>query len=399
MRVLLMDVNCKYSSTGKIVYDLYTKLREDGYEAAIAYGRGTIVDEENIYRFSPQWEVYLHALLTRITGYTSCFSYIATRRAIRYIEKFQPDVVHLHDMHGYFINIIPLVEYLKKKQIKTVWTFHCEYMYTGKCGHAYECEKWKTECDKCPQIREYPKSFLIDRTSYMFRQKKDILQDWDKLTIVTPSGWLQDRVRQSFLMNREIAVVFNGLDIKIFRPRECKCVKENIGLKEEKIVLAVASNLMSEAKGGKYVLELAKRMESQRNIKFLLIGTEDSSKYYGKNIINIGVISDSDLLAKYYSIADLFLICSKRETFSMTTIEALCCGTPVVGFEAGAPETIALNNCSIFVPQGDINKLEKALVDVLNGAIKLSRSEISMLAEKNYAKQIMCQNYLELYKK
>ena len=138
MRVLLLDVNCKYSSTGKIVYDLYTQLRRNGHEAAIGYGRGTLVREEYIYRFSPQWEVYIHALLTRITGYTGRYSPIATRRLIRIIKKFQPDVVHLNDMHGYFVNIIPLVEYLKKSKIKTVCTFPCEFMYTGTCGHSYE---------------------------------------------------------------------------------------------------------------------------------------------------------------------------------------------------------------------------------------------------------------------
>ena len=204
MRVLLLDVNCKYSSTGKIVYDLYTQLRRNGHEAAIGYGRGTLVREEYIYRFSPQWEVYIHALLTRITGYTGRYSPIATRRLIRIIKKFQPDVVHLNDMHGYFVNIIPLVEYLKKSKIKTVWTFHCEFMYTGKCGHSYECTQWQEKCYKCPRLKDYPQSWFWDKTEKMFMEKKNAFENFSDLVIVSPSKWLANRIRLSFFKDKDI---------------------------------------------------------------------------------------------------------------------------------------------------------------------------------------------------
>lgn len=171
-RILLIDVNCKNSSTGKIVYDLYQNLRNDGREAAVCYGRGEKIEEENIFKFGLDWETNIHALCARITGYNGCYSYISTWRLIRFIDEFKPDVIHIHELHAYFVNIRPLLSYIKKKNIKVVWTFHCEYMYTGKCGHAYECTKYQKECGNCPNPKGYPKSLFFDRTREMFQMKK-----------------------------------------------------------------------------------------------------------------------------------------------------------------------------------------------------------------------------------
>ena len=174
MRVLLIDVNCKNSSTGKIVYDLYTYLNDHGNIATVCYGRGPKLHEKNIYKFGIDIETYLHAFLARITGYNGCFSYYSTKRLINYIEKFKPDMIHIHELHAYFVNIGTLINYIKKKQIPVVWTFHCEYMYTGKCGHAYDCENLKVECDNCPMLSKNPKSIFFDRTKEMFNFKKKL---------------------------------------------------------------------------------------------------------------------------------------------------------------------------------------------------------------------------------
>lgn len=396
MRVLLLDVNCKYSSTGKIVYDLYTQLNADGHTAAIAYGRGDLVREKNIYRFAPKWEVYLHALLTRITGYTGCFSPIATRRLFKFMDEFKPDVVHLNDMHGYFVNIIPLIEYLKKKKIKTVWTFHCEFMYTGKCGHAYECEKWKSECGHCPYLKDYPQSMVFDKTAQMFHKKKDVFENWKGLTIVTPSEWLKDRVKQSFLKEYSVKIIYNGLDTNIFFPHKSEHLKEKLGIKNEKVILAVAPNLLSERKGGRYVIELAEKMTGE-NVKVVMVGTGDSTEKHGENIINIGDVKDAKLLAEYYSMADVFVLCSKRETFSMTTVEALCCGTPVAGFLAGAPETVALKQYSSFVSYGDMDSLKREVQRILTEEWGKDVERIAEMARKSYSRQTMYKKYKKIY--
>lgn len=273
-RVLLIDVNCKFSSTGKIVYNLFKGLKEDGREAAICYGRGDEIHEDGIYKFGLDWETNIHAGLARITGYNGCFSPISTRRLIAYIEKFKPDVIHIHELHAYFVNIKPLLEYIKKKKIKVVWTFHCEYMYTGKCGHAYSCTNFMHGCGKCPAVHEYPKSLFIDRTKQMFSMKRKAMNGLD-VEIVTPSEWLAKRVKMSFLQNVKISIIHNGIDTNIFKEQDTKSVRNELKISSEnKVVLAVAPDIMSESKGGKWVLKLAESMKD-KPITFILIGVQN----------------------------------------------------------------------------------------------------------------------------
>ena len=270
-RVLLIDVNCKGSSTGKIVYDLYTSLRNDGRSAAICYGRGDIISGESIFKFGLDWETNLHAGLARVTGYNGYYSTLSTRRLINYIEDYKPDLIHIHELHAYFINHKPLLKYIKEKRIPLVWTFHCEYMYTGKCGHAYECTNFQRECGKCPAIHEYPKSLFFDKTKQMLRDKKKLLKDLD-FSIVTPSKWLADRVGMSFLKDKKINVIHNGIDTSIFHPTDANELRRELNIPDKyKVVLAVAPDIMSEAKGGKWVLKLADMMKEEK-VFFVLVG-------------------------------------------------------------------------------------------------------------------------------
>lgn len=394
MKVLLIDVNCKYSSTGKIVYDLFTEINADGHEAVVCYGRGPLINEPNIYKFSSNIEVYLHALLTRITGITGYYSFFATRKLIQIIEDYNPDVVHIHELHAYFVNILPLIYHLKKNNIKTIWTFHCEFMYTGKCGHAYECEKWKTECGNCLYLRDYPASLLFDFTRQMFNHKKRAFNNFENLTIVTPSSWLAERVKQSFLKDRRIEVIHNGIDTEnIFYPRNFGHLKKKHNITSEKVVLAVAPDLMSERKGGRYVLELARRMKSE-NVKFILIGVENLNERFEDNVIALGRTQNQHELAEYYSMADVFVICSLRETFGLTCIEALCCGTPVCGFSAGGNSDIIPSSLGQLVEYGNIYALNNAVNSFVNKGIS---DKCSSYGKSMYSKQKMFQRYLDLY--
>ncbi|WP_283680864.1 glycosyltransferase [Parablautia sp. Marseille-Q6255] len=270
-KVLLIDVNCKYSSTGKIVYDLYENIRADGRSAAICYGRGKQIKEPDIFKFGLDWETNIHAVLARVTGYNACFSHFSTQRLIRFIEEYKPDLIHIHELHAYFVNIKPLIHYIKKKGIPVVWTFHCEYMYTGKCGHANECKNFQTECHNCPALREYPKSLFFDHTRKMFREKKKLLGDLD-MTIVAPSKWIADRVKLSFLKNKTIQIINNGIDTDIFHKIDGSELRKQLGIPEEnQVVLSVAPNIMSESKGGNWVIKLAEKMQKEK-VSFVLIG-------------------------------------------------------------------------------------------------------------------------------
>ena len=266
-------------------------------------------------------------------------------------------------------------------------------MYTGKCGHAYECENWKTECGNCPAVKEYPKSMFLDATKRMFRDKKKWLKDLD-MTIVTPSKWLADRVRKSFLKDKEITVIHNGIDTNIFKPTASLELRENLGVpSEDKIVLFVAPDLLDENKGASWVLEIAKRMLND-NVSFVLVGQNELETDLD-NVYFAGKISNQKELAKVYSMADVLLVCSKRETFPTVCLEAQCCGTPIVGFDAGGTKETLLTSEQNVVSYGDIDSLYEKIIKML--AIDKNKQNISQMAEKVYSKERMIANYLNVY--
>lgn len=402
MKVVLVDVNYKHSSTGKIVHDLCDLLNHNGHETKVLFGRGEKPSsKEKAIRIASVFEVFFHALLTRLTGLTGYFSFFATKRLINEIKKFNPDVVHLHELHGYYVNFGKVVEFLKKEKIPTVWTFHCEFMYTGKCGYAYECEKWKTQCAKCPQIKEYPRSLFLDFTNYMFRHKKRLFQEFNRLEIVTPSKWLANRVRSSFLQDKSVSVIHNGIDTdNIFYPRETSELKQKIQItKDKKVILSVAPNIMDERKGGQWVLELAKHFGE--DYLFILVGVDDFSGDIPNNVLMLGRTKDQDELAQYYSLADLFLICSKRENFPTTCLEALSCGTPIVGFDEGGTAETAPPGYGYFVPYSDTAGLKERINDFYNGNGRLYKTsqECREFAEDSYSKKSMYLSYIKSYSK
>ena len=393
MRVLLIDVNCKNSSTGKIVYDLYQGLKANGHVAAVCYGRGPLIEEENIYKFGLDWETNIHAGLARLTGLNGCFSPISTRRLIAFMERFKPDVVHIHELHAYFVNIAPVITYLKEKKVKVIWTFHCEYMYTGKCGYAYDCEKWKTVCGSCPTLHDYPKSFFFDFTKRMFEKKRALLSDFD-FTIVTPSQWLADRAKQSFLANKPIAVIHNGIDTEnVFYPRDTTKLRKQYNFGDKKVILSVAPNIMDERKGGRWVLELSKK-EELADCQFVLVGA-DETKRLTQNVLMVKRTTLQDELAEWYSLASCFVICSKKENFPTTCIEAFSCGTPVVGFDTGGTKETVPAPYGTFVRYGDLTSLTKVLFIFLH--VDNNRYLVAQNANIHYSKEKMYSDYQNLY--
>lgn len=392
MKVLLIDVNCKSSSTGQIVYNLFSHINECGDEAAICYGRGKKIKEKNIYKFGIDLETVFHACLTRITGYTGCFSFFSTLRLIRFIKKYKPDVVHIHELHAYFVNIKQLLSYLAKNDVSVIHTLHCEFSYTGKCGHSIECDRWKNECGKCPHLNDYPSSLVFDHTRHMHKTKRNCFLSLRNAIYVAPSQWLVMRIKQSFLSHERINLVHNSIDTSIFCPGDKDALREKYGFDlQEKIVLAVAPGLMNENKGGKYVIELANRM---KDALFILIGS-DETPFVNNNIVSLGKVYDKQKLAHYYSLSDVFLICSKNENFPTTCIEALCCGTPVVGFDVGGVKETTPEELGLFCEYGDIKELEECVHTILT---KEYLPDAFKKIRAYYSRDRMCMEYEELYK-
>lgn len=396
MKVLLIDVNCKSGSTGKIVYDLYTQLTANGDEAAICYGRGKKIKENNIYKFGLDWETYLHAFLTRLTGYTGCFSYFSTKRLIRYIKTFKPDVVHIHELHAYFINVVQLLSFLKKQNIKVVHTLHCSFSYTGKCGYHFDCQKWKTGCGKCPRIKEYVSTLCFDHTKHMLLKKKRAFGGFKDMTIVCPSKWLANSVKESFLNNYRIETIPNGINTDVFHYNDAEKLRKKLSISDDKkVVLAVAPHIMSPIKGGASVMKLAKMM-IEENVTFIMVGADDCSIEHPSNVILLGKTNDQNELAEYYSMADVFTICSEKENFPTTCLEAQCCGTPICGFDVGGTKETSVFDFNAFVKFGDLDSLRKAILAVImNNADKEtnSRRAISVFSSKT-----MFDNYYRCYK-
>lgn len=396
MKIAQVDVNYLHSSTGKIVSDLASGLKARGHSTIACFGRGHDPGIEHVHKFSTKAEVMLHALGTRLTGLTGCYSPFATRRLIRLLSDYKPDVVHLHDLHGYFLNIGELVAYLKHSGTPTVWTFHCEFMYTGKCGYALDCEKWRNQCDDCPQLRTYPESWFFDFTAHMFEQKRKMFEGFDHLHLTAPSLWLADRIRGSVVVGEKpVTVVQNGLDVGIFHPQETHVLRTRLALKKESIVLSVGSNLLSEIKGGRWVLELAKL---NPDMVFLMVGVNTSPTSLPANVRLIPPIHDQSLLAQYYSLADVLLLTSAKETFSMVCAESLACGTPVIGFDSGAPKEVAPPGFGAFVPYGDIDTLNSLLKKTIDGDLPLKPpNECEEFAVRHYAKDVMVESFEKIY--
>lgn len=402
MELKILQVNCVYKtgSTGKITADLHRDFIEKGLESVVCYGRGKKVNEPNVYKTCNEAYAKFNNLLSRFTGvmYGGCF--FSTNKLIKIIKKEKPDIVHLQCINGYFVNIYRLVNWLKKNNIKTVLTLHAEFMFTANCGHSFDCEGWKTGCGKCPKFKSETKSLLFDRTAHSFKKMQKAFAGFKKenLIIVSVSPWLMERAKQSpILAGKQHTVVMNGLDTSVFYPREVGKLKSGLGIDDEKIIFhatPVFSDNPEHIKGGCYIIKLAEMLKGE-NVKIIVAGSYPKNLKVPDNILLLGKVSDQNRLAELYSAADITVIASKRETFSMVCSESLCCGTPVVGFKAGGPETISLAEYSRFVKYGDLNALYESVsyfLDNVQGTDKTAKA-----AAKTYGSKTMTEKYIEVY--
>lgn len=402
----ILQVNCVYKkgSTGKITYDIHTELLKQGFESVVCYGRGEKITENQVYKTCGELYAKVNHFISCLSGIMYGGCYFSTKKLINIIKKENPDIVHLQCINGYFVNIYRLVEWLKNNRIRTIVTLHAEFMYTGGCGYAIECNQWKKPfgcgySDKCPRWRSETGSIFYDRTNAMWKRMKNAFAGFDnKLIVTSVSPWLRDRAKLSpVFRGKEHRVVFNGLDTSVFHKYDASKLKEELGLKNEKIVFHATPSFnlnRNHLKGGYYVNELAKRFYGE-NIKFFVAGIYPENIKVSENVILLGQVTEQHKLAQLYSMANVTLLTSERETFSMVTAESLCCGTPVVGFKAGAPEQIALTEYSEFVDYGDLDRLERAVRRWLQ---KEKNIDIEDVAKKRYAKEIMLENYIQVYK-
>ena len=319
----ILQINCVYrkGSTGKITYDIHTELQNRGIESVVCYGRGEKNTEPNVYKTCGELYSKINNIISRCTGimYGGCF--FSTNKLISVIKRENPDIVHLQCINGYFVNIYRLITWLKKNNVKTVLTLHAEFMYTGNCGHALECDKWKTGCGSCPRLKSETKSLGRDATHRSWKKMQKAFDGFDNtnLVITSVSPWLMGRAKQSpILAKKRHCVVLNGVDTEsIFCPRQTEELRKKYEITDEKIIFHATPLFTPKTdyiKGGEYVIQLAKELQG-KNIKIFVAGDYDDSIEKLDNVILLGKITDQKLLAQYYSLADVTLLTSKKETF------------------------------------------------------------------------------------
>lgn len=398
MKILQINVCYPYGSTGKICKDIHEGLLKNNIESHILYAYGKKYDDKNVSRISIPLIFKLQSLRSRLTGYAYSGCIYSTKKVINFIKREKPDVVHLQCVNGYIMNIYEILNYLKRENIKTVLTFHAEFMFTAGCAHSLLCEKWKTGCFSCTQLRQHrPHSWFFDRTNKEWKLLQNAYQDFENITICCVSDWLRHKASMSpFLMDKKVITIENGVDDTIFKYdyefSAKKAVLSRYNIYNKNYFVHVTPDFNSIIKGGQYILELAERMP---NKLFVIIGY-NGNYILPPNIIAIPHVENQIELAIMYGAAECTILTSERETFSMVTAESLCCGTPIVGFKAGGPESIALPDYSRFVEYGNINKIQENLIMFENS--HLDKQVISSRSISKFNKKNMINQYIKVYR-
>lgn len=388
----MINATYPFGSTGKIVKALDDYYNEIGYDTFVLYGHGKITDSHHI-KVSNDLLIKLHSLHKRLTGIMYGGCYFSTNNIIKCIKKIRPDIVHLHCLNSNFVNIYKLITWLKSNNIPTVLTNHAEFMYTANCGHALDCIKYQTGCGNCPRLKKETKSWFRDGTHKSWIKMKSAFNGFKSLIVVNVSPWLNHRSENSSILGTfKNVTILNGVNTSAFYYRN------NYSFSKEKTIFHATANFSDnpdDNKGGRFLIQLAKRFEGQ-NVKFIVAGKYKSGISVPSNMFLLGNVSDQKKLAELYSNADLVVLTSKKETFSMVTAESLCCGTPVIGFKSGGPELITIPEYSEFVEYGNIDALFNATKRFLNSSF--DKKIISAAAKQKYSEEEMSNNYLRVYK-
>ena len=363
MKVIQINSTCGIGSTGKIANAISALLDKDGINNRIIYSNLTNGYEKGISCSNGSY-IKFQAFKSRIYGNYGFNSKLATKKMICEIEKFSPDFVILHNIHGHDCNLELLFNYFKKSNIKLYWVFHDCWAFTGYCTHFTmdKCNKWIDNCNNCVQRKKF--SWFFDRSSELYCKKKELFSGLN-LTIITPSVWLRNLVTKSFFNNYEIKVINNGIDLNVFCPRPSDFRKKNGILKNQFMLLGVSLG-WSIQKGIDVFIELANRLDVDK-YKIVLVGTDDKlDRILPKNIISIHRTQNQQQLAEIYSAADLYVNPTREENFPTVNIESISCGTPVITFNTGGSPEIIDESCGKVVECDDIDGLESNIIDILN---------------------------------
>lgn len=403
MKIVQLNTVCGIGSTGKIAVDLYHVAAQAGHTSFIAYGRNAAPDNLQSFKIGTPFDFVHHVLTNFFLGKSGFGSKAVTKHFLQWLDKINPDIIHLHNLHGFYIHVGILFEYIKAHNIPVVWTLHDCWPLTGQCAHFdyARCDKWQTSCHHCPIYRtDYPYSLFHDNSRQNYIMKKAAFTDIKDMTIVTPSNWLAGIVKKSYLQDYPVSVIPNGINLELFKPASdtiSEAHPADTCTPSPRIILGVA-NGWSKRKGLDFFLQLSDMLDSSYHI--VLIGLTKRQKseiqaQYGKRITAVTRTSDQAELVSWYQYAYVYVNPTLEDNFPTTNLEALACGTPVITFNTGgSPESIT-ERCGIIVEKGNVSKLKEAILS-LDKKTEITSSSCRSQA-LNYNRNIRFQDYLKIY--
>ena len=400
MKLLQICVEGNTGSTGTIAESIGQFVLQKGWESYIAFGRYPRSSNSKLLRIGSDLESMLHGIETRLFDNHGLGSRYATKRLIKKIEFIKPDVIHLHHLHGYYINIELLFLFLQKSKIPIVWTFHDCWSFTGHCAYFdyVGCDKWKTECSQCPQKKEYPKSIFLDNSRNNFLLKKQLFTSIPKITIVSVSKWLDNLVQKSFFKSTNHLYIYNGIDLDLFRPiDEPRFIKNKYNIDNKFVILGVATT-WDRRKGLDDFIELAKHIKNDEII--VLIGlNKKQRKNLPYNILGLPRTENRKELSNLFAASDVFLNLSTEETFGLTTAEALACGTPAIVYNRTANPELVNFETGFVVEKNDFLSINRSILEIRENKKEFYIKNCRLRATKLFNSEDVFSSYFELYKK
>lgn len=396
MKILQINTTLNSGSHGRIAEEIGLSVIEAGYESYIAAAFVGRPSRSRVIKIGNAFDRYMHGLKTRLFDRHGFGSKASTNGLINKIREINPDIIHLHNIHGYYLHIGVLFNFLKAANKPVVWTFHDCWPFTGHCSYfdRYNCYKWETECYNCPNKKGYPSSWLIDNSRRNYRQKKMLFTGLAKMVLVAPCRWMENHLKNSFLNEYEIRIIYNGVDISIFKPENDSRVKKKYNIKK-KYILGVASKWTAR-KGLEDFKELRKILPSEYEI--VLVGlTASHIKQLPTGIKGITRTENTESLSSLCSGAQAFVNPTYVDNFPTTNIESLACGTPVITYNTGGSPEAVDEKSGFVVEKGDISGLKKAIDKIITRGKEYYSMNCRERAEKLFDSKIMGRNYLELY--
>lgn len=397
--MVVFEINSvPYGSTGRIMFQIADAVKKSG---GIAYTSSSYTKSrgehflKTHYRIGSAIGKTQHIILAKLTGYHGKYSSFSTYRLVKKIEQIRPDIIHIHNIHGWYLNWGILFKYLKRANIPVIWTLHDCWSFTGHCPHfmAIGCEKWKKQCFECPVYRMYPGCF-IDDSKKQFDMKKECFTGVPNLTIVTPSKWLADLVEESYLKEYQTVVINNGIDLNKFKPIKSE-FRKRYKIEDKIIILGVAFN-WSARKGLDDFKRLAEDLPPEYEI--VLVGVSRTvEKDLPKRIISIECTHSQEELAEIYSTANIFVNPTLEDNFPTVNLESLACGTPVITYRAGGSPESLTEECGKVVSYKDYEALREAIVEMKNAKKVMSTACVEQA--KKYDLNNAYESYLKLYQK